>query len=102
MNNLKIQTKKKTLCPRRLLNDGKNINETITQTNCVETPEITEEPTLFSPTVLDPSTSSCTMLNTSETIEMNDPSSSSDEEDWNTDNFVNDSIDSESFSSRSE
>jgi len=33
---------------------------------------------------------------------MHDPNSSSEEEDWDTDNLVNDSIDSESFSSRSE
>lgn len=67
-----------------------------------ETPETTEEPTLFSPTEQEPSTSSF-MLNTSETTgEMHDPSSSSDEEEWDTDNLVNDSIDSESFSSCSE
>ena len=96
---MKIQTKKKTICPRRLLDDGKkNNNEAMTQINCAET---NEDLTLFSPTELEPSTSSC-MLNTSETVEMHDPSSSSDEEEWDTDNLVNDSIDSESFSSRSE
>jgi len=79
----------------------KNNNETMTQIDCAETPEKTEEQTLVSPTELESSTSSCT-LNTSETIEMHDPSSSSEEEDWDTDNLVNDSIDLESFSSRSE
>lgn len=74
MNNLKIQTKEKPLCTRRLHNDG-----AMTQINCAKTPETTEEPTLFSPTEQGPSTSSC-MLNTSETTgEMHDPSSSSDE-----------------------
>jgi len=104
MNNLKIQTKEKTLYLRRILNDGKNNNEAMTQINCAETPETTEEPKLVSPTELErlePSTSSC-MLNTSETIEMHDPNSSSQEEDWDTHNLVNDSIDSESFSLRSE
>jgi len=38
------------------------------------------------------------MLNTSETVEMHDPSSSSDEEEWDTDKLANNSINSESFS----